>query len=92
MINYVVVRNPIPRLLPRFIRVQLGEDYLGVDVKPFFTSDYSQARIFPSYAWADSYVHDRDGRARPGMQNCTIRTTRDAHTIPQPQGGTHGAA
>lgn len=83
MNNYVVVRNPVSRLLPRFIRARLGEDYMGVDVNPFFTPDYAQARIFPAYAWADSYVHDREGRARPGMRGCVIRAVRDAHTIPQ---------
>jgi hypothetical protein len=90
MKNFVIVRNPVTRLLPRFIRVYLGEDYMGVDVDPFFTTDYREARIFPSYRWADSYVHDRDGRARPGMEQCLIRAVHDAHTIPI--GGTDAAA
>ncbi len=82
MTNYVIVRNPRTRLLPRFLRTRLGEEYMGVDIDPFFTRDYSEARIFPSLTWADSYVHDRDGRTRAGMQGCIIRSTSDAHTIP----------
>jgi hypothetical protein len=82
MTNYVIVRNPKSLLLPRSLRVRLGEIYMGVDIDPFFTSDYAQARVFPSFKWADTYLHDQAGRVRPGMQGCVIRACRDAHTIP----------
>jgi hypothetical protein len=81
MTNYVIVRNAQPRIFPRWLRARLGELYMGVDIDPFFTSDYAEARIFPSLAWAESYLYDRDGRVRSGMRECVIRPVRDAHTI-----------
>lgn len=80
--NYVVVRNPQSRFLPQRVRAWLGEEYLCVSALADFTGDFSKARIFPSYQWADSYVHDRNGALRPYASGCVIRATRLEHTIP----------
>lgn len=79
--NYLIVRNPQSRLLPQFIRAILGEEYMTVVVQPDFTNDIREARVFPSYQWADAYVHDRDGKMRPYAHGCIIRMTLRAHTI-----------
>lgn len=83
--SYVIVRNPVPKFLPRFIRrwIDPPEEYLAVDVRPFFTRDFSQARLFPSYSWAAAYVRDAGGQARPGMgERIIIRFVRSPSTIP----------
>lgn len=83
-ISYVVVRNPAPRLLPRFIRRALGECYLAIeDNRPVFTPEWHAARVFPSHEWADTYVRDRDGRVRPYATGAVvIRSTFRRHNIP----------
>lgn len=88
-INYIVVRNPAPRFLPGFVRRLLGEMYLEIDdCRPCFTSDPKRARVFPSHEWADTYVHDRDGRVRPYASGVVIRATLRRHTIPGPDRAT----
>jgi hypothetical protein len=80
--NYIIVRNPQLRLLPGFVRVMLGEEYLTVETFPQFTNEFARARVFPSFQWADSYLHDRDGNLRPYASGCVIRSTSAPHTIP----------
>lgn len=81
--SYVVVRNAKPRMLPRWLRVWLGEQYLTIaESVPSFTHAFQDARVFPTHAWADTYVHDQAGRVRNGMQGCVVRAVSLPHTIP----------
>lgn len=80
--NYVIVRNPQSRFLPQRVRAWLGEEYLCVNALPDFTNDIRAARVFPSYQWADSYVHDRNGALRPYASGCVIRATFRENNIP----------
>lgn len=88
MAGFIVVRNPQPRLLPRVLRVFFGEEYLGViDQRPAWVTDAREVRVFPSHAWADSYVHsmlpERKGAIhRHAAGRVVIRRTNAAHSIP----------
>lgn len=76
-ISFIVVNNPRLRILPRWLRARLGEQYMIVDIYPKWTSDISQARRFRTYAGADGYINRIDGVRFAGMQAAIIRTVRD---------------
>lgn len=74
---FVVVQNPQPRLLPRVLRVFLGERYLSTHIYNDWETDISRARKFFSIMGAHYYIYDQAGRVKPGMANCVIRRERD---------------
>ena len=87
--NYIIVRNPAFPLWPAFVSRLLGEEYLYVDVFPKFTDDIRQARVFPSYQWANSYLFNNvTGARREAYADCIVRRTFRADNIPGLSKGT----
>lgn len=75
--GYYVVKNPVTRLLPQFVRVWLGELYMAIDIYPTFTHDIRKAKCFPIQAFAEPYrMRIADGKMRPGMEDTIIRYHR----------------
>lgn len=75
---YVVVRNPKPRILPHWLRVHLGERYMGVNVYPVWTDDLAEARAFVYLGAAEAYIYKGTGQRYNGLENAVVRAYRRA--------------
>lgn len=70
---YIVVRNPKPRWLPQWLRVRLGECYMGINVVPYWVTNPAAARQFESPAIAQCYLQRTDGQRFNGMENAVVQ-------------------
>lgn len=71
-VRYIVVKDPKSKLLPRFVRVYLGERYMFLNVYPLWTKDLQAAHRFDWRAAAEAYIYKADGSRRSGMETAVV--------------------